>query len=315
MALSKALAISRKQPLWEYFRTLSTTIPPEYLMPVPMINILNGGKHAEKTADLQECIIVPVGARTFAEAVEMGASVFMTLKKILSAEGFPTTVGDEGGFAPSLSSNKAALEKIAAAVTTAGYHLGTDIMLAIDVAASEFYENGRYHLKSEGKHLSADELIDLYEHWTQEFPIISLEDGLEQDAWSDYQKLTVRMGGRVQIVGDDLFVTNVERLQKGITEKAANAILIKLNQIGTVTETVAAIDLARKNGFKTIVSHRSGETEDTTIADFVVGLSTGQIKTGSLSRTDRVAKYNQLLRIEETLGTKAIYPGKTVFNK
>lgn len=309
MALSKALAVSQKKPLWDYFRGLSTTAPTEYVMPVPMMNILNGGKHATKSSDFQEFMIMPVGATSFHQAMEMGASVFMALKKLLGKEGYATTVGDEGGFAPSLGTNVASVEKIKEAVANAGYEFGKDIMVAIDVAASEFFENGKYNLASEKRVVTPSELSDLFDEWTKKFPIASIEDPFEQDGWGDYKTFTARLGKKVQIVGDDLFVTNVERLQKGIDMGVTNAILIKLNQIGTVTETVDAIDLARKNGYKAVVSHRSGETEDTTIADFVVGLSTGQIKTGSMSRTDRICKYNQLLRIEEALGSKAVYLG------
>jgi enolase len=309
MALSKALAISQNKQLWEYFRGLSSTVPSDYILPVPMMNILNGGKHATNSSDFQEFMIMPVGATSFRQAMDMGASVFMALKKLLGKEGFSTTVGDEGGFAPSLGQNEKAIEKIKEAVEHSGYVFGKDIVIAMDVASSEFYENGNYILASEKRTVTPKELADMYEEMKKKFPIASIEDPFDQDAWEDYTKLTSRMGKQVQIVGDDLFVTNVTRLQKGIDMQAANAILIKLNQIGTVTETVDAIDLARKNGYKAIVSHRSGETEDTTIADFVVGLSTGQIKTGSMSRTDRVAKYNQLLRIEETLGNKAVYLG------
>lgn len=315
LATAKALAQSRKQPLWEYFRSLTTTAPKEWYMPVPMMNVLNGGKHAEKSSDIQEYMIIPVGASSFSQAMEMGATVFMELKKILASEGFATTVGDEGGFAPSLRSNREPLEKLIRAITKAGYSPGTDISLAIDAAASEFYDKGSYILKSENKNYTVNELIAEYTSWVKEYPVLSLEDVLEQDAWKDWQQLTTKIGSGVQIVGDDLFVTNVERLQRGIQERSANAILIKLNQIGSITETVATIDLARSNGFNAVVSHRSGETEDTTIADFVVGMGTGQIKTGSLSRSERVAKYNQLLRIEEALGTKALYPGMTVFRK
>jgi enolase len=309
MALSKALAISQKKPLWDYFRSLSTTVPSEYWMPVPMMNILNGGKHASKSCDFQEFMVMPISATSFREAMDMGASVFMALKKLLHKEGFSTTVGDEGGFAPSLGQNVTALEKIQQAVTLAGYDFGKDIVVALDAASSEFYMDGKYNLASEEKFVTPGELADMYEDWTKKYPIASIEDAFEQDGWDDYKALTQRIGDKVQLVGDDLFVTHVGRLKQGIDNGIANAILIKLNQIGTVTETVDAIDLARKNGYKAIISHRSGETEDTTIADFVVGLSTGQIKTGSLSRTDRVAKYNQLLRIEEALGDKAIYPG------
>jgi enolase len=315
LAFARASAVSQKRKLWEYFRSLSTTAPKEWLMPVPMMNVLNGGKHADKSSDIQEYMIIPVGAHSFSQAMEMGVSVFMQLKKVLASEGFATTVGDEGGFAPSLPSNKQPLEKLMKAITNAGYTPGKDICLAIDAAASEFYENNAYNLSCEKKVYTPSELIDVYAGWVREYPVISVEDVLEQDAWGDWSMLTSTLGGNVQIVGDDLFVTNVNRLQKGIAEKAANAILIKLNQIGTVTETVAAIDLARKNGWNAIVSHRSGETEDTTISDFVVGLGTGQIKTGSLSRSERIAKYNQLLRIEEELGSSAIYAGAGVFPK
>lgn len=319
MALSKALAISKKQPLYEYFRSLSTTTPNEYWMPVPMINVLNGGKHADKSSDFQEFMIMPVGATSFKQAMDMAGEIFMALKKNLHKAGFATTVGDEGGFAPSLGTNLAALDELVKAVETAGYKLGDQIVIALDVASSEFYnpsaDGGKYTLASENRTLTADEMIALYQDWTSKYPIVSIEDGLDQDAWEDYKKLTANLGAKVQLVGDDLFVTNVERLQRGINEKVGNAILIKLNQIGTVTETVDAIDLARKNGYNAVVSHRSGETEDTTIADFVVGLSTGQIKTGSMSRSDRMAKYNQLLRIEEQLGSKAKFPGKSIFEK
>lgn len=315
LAFAKAQAASRRQPLWEYFRSLSVTAPTDWVMPVPMMNLLNGGKHAEKSSDVQEYMIIPAGADSFATALEMGAAIFMELKKLLGAAGFATTVGDEGGFAPSLSSNREPLEKLMQAIAKAGYTPGKDVFLAIDAAASEFYEEGQYRLRSEGKTCSPAELISVYRSWIDAYPILSVEDVLEQDAWQDWQTLTAAVGPAVQVVGDDLFVTNVARLERGIREHAANAILIKLNQIGSVTETVAAIDLARKHGFNAIVSHRSGETEDTTIADFVVGLGTGQIKTGSLSRSERIAKYNQLLRIEETLGSAARYAGISVFHK
>ncbi len=314
MALSKAVAQSRKQPLWEYFSSLSQTAPKQWTMPVPMMNLMNGGRHATKSADFQEFMIMPVGGTSFAHGLEMGATVFMKLKKILHEAGHATTVGDEGGFAPSLGTNQAVLDILVQAVEQSGYTLGTDIVFALDVAASELYKDGKYELASEHRTLSAVELIDVYADWIKRYPIVSIEDGLDQDAWSDYQVLTERLGNTTQIMGDDFFVTNVERLQRGITEKSANSILIKLNQIGTVTETVATIDLARQNGFTAIVSHRSGETEDTTIADFVVGLGTGQIKTGSLSRSERMAKYNQLLRIEETLGSSAVYLGMETFH-
>lgn len=315
MAFAKATAVSKQQPLWEYFRSLSSTVPSEYWMPVPMMNILNGGKHADKSTDIQEFMIMPVGAASFSEALRMGAEVFAALKKILKKQGFGTTVGDEGGFAPSLAKNRDALDLIKEAVEAAGYSLGTDIVLALDVASTELLIDGKYDLASEGRQLTVDEMIQLYQEWASLYPIVSIEDALSEDEWAGYTALTAELGEKVQLVGDDLYVTNPTRLQQGIDQKAGNSILIKLNQIGTVTETVAAIDLARNNGMTAIVSHRSGETEDTTIADFVVGLSTGQIKTGSLSRSDRVAKYNQLLRIEEELGQKAVFPGKKVFNQ
>jgi enolase len=280
-----------------------------------MMNILNGGKHADKSTDIQEFMIMPVGATSFKEALRMGAEIFASLKKQLKAANFGTTVGDEGGFAPSLAQNSDALELIRKSVEAAGFEFGTDVVIALDVASSELYENGAYNLISENKQLTTDELIELYASWAEQYPIASIEDPLQEDDWEGYTRLTERLGAKVQIVGDDLFVTNPARLQEGIEKKAGNSILIKLNQIGTVTETVAAIDLARENGMTAIVSHRSGETEDTTIADFVVGLSTGQIKTGSLSRSDRVAKYNQLLRIEEALGDKAVFPGKSIFER
>lgn len=309
MALSKAVAASRRQPLWEYFHGLSTTAPTLGRMPVPMMNLMNGGKHATLSSDFQEFMIMPIGATSFKHALEMGASVFMKLKKILHEAGHATSVGDEGGFAPSLGTNQAPLDMLTMAIEKAGFELGKDMMFALDVAASELFKDGQYDLASEKRHLSGAEMIELYASWAERYPILSIEDGLDQDAWADYTALTARLGSKIQIVGDDLFVTNTKRLQRGIDEKAGNAILIKLNQIGTVTETVQAIDLARTNGMNAIVSHRSGETEDSTIADFVVGLGTGQIKTGSISRSDRVAKYNQLLRIEEALGSAATYPG------
>lgn len=313
LALSKAIATSRNQPLWEYFGSLSPKSNSQFILPVPMMNILNGGKHADKSTDIQEFMIVPIGARTFRGAMEMGVTVFHTLKKQLAKQGFSTTVGDEGGFGPSLKNNQTALDEIMLAITEAGYQPGDDIGIAIDTAASELFDDGSYHLKSENEILSAQELITRYESWVQQYPILSIEDPLHEDDWDGYRLLTQKIGQTIQIVGDDLFVTNVKRLEEGIAKEAGNAILIKLNQIGTVTETVKAIELARSHGFKSVVSHRSGETEDTSIADFVVGLSTGQIKTGSLSRTDRLAKYNQLLRIEEALGSQASYPGRSAF--
>ncbi len=315
MALAKAVANSRQQALYDYFRGLSKTAPKDYVMPVPMMNVLNGGKHADQSTDVQEFMIMPVGAKSFSEALRMGAEIFGALKKELKKQDFSTTVGDEGGFAPSLKANEAALELLATATKEAGYRFGDDVVVALDVASSELYADDKYDLAREKRQLTADEMIVLYESWCEKYPIQSIEDPLDESAWDGYTTMTEKLGDKLQIVGDDLFVTNTKFLQKGIDQKAGNAILIKLNQIGTVTETIQAIDLARENGFNAIISHRSGETEDTTIADLAVGLGTGQIKTGSLSRTDRIAKYNQLLRIEEELGEKATYPGKSIFGK
>lgn len=312
LAFAHASAKSQKVPLYAYFKTISGT-KEKFSLPVPLMNVLNGGKHAENSTDLQEFMIVPVGAPTFKEALRYGAETFHALKKILSAKKLNTSVGDEGGYAPSLPTNESAIETIIEAIKKAGYTPGIDIAIAIDAAATEVYENGKYNLKTEKKVLSSKEMVAYYENWCKKYPIVSIEDGLAEDDWQGYELMTKKLGDKVQIVGDDLFVTNVERLQKGIKSKVGNSILIKLNQIGTVTETIDAIKMAKKAGYTSIISHRSGETEDTTIADFVVGLSTGQIKTGSASRTDRIAKYNQLLRIEEALGDKAIYPGKSAF--
>lgn len=309
LAFSHAMAKSQKKPLYEYFHEVAGLSAPLSL-PVPMMNILNGGKHAENSTDLQEFMIMPLGAPSFKEALRYGAETFHSLKKILAARGLNTSVGDEGGFAPSLPSNEAALEVIIEAIQKGGFVAGKDIYIAIDAAASEIYENGKYQLKTEGVTLDSQGMVDLYAKWKGKYPIISLEDGLDEDDWSGYQLLTAKLGGEMQIVGDDLFVTNVERLARGIQEKAANSILIKLNQIGSVSETIAAIKMANEAGFTSVVSHRSGETEDTTIADFVVGLGTGQIKTGSLCRSERIAKYNQLLRIEEELGSAALFAGR-----
>jgi len=311
MAFAKATAVSTKKPLYKYFKEISKT--KEMRMPVPMMNILNGGKHADKSTDLQEFMIMPVGAKNFSEALRMGTEVFHALKKILHDKGFGTSVGDEGGFAPSLPSNESAIEIILEAVTKAGYTPGKDIGIAIDAAASELYKDGMYHLASENRTLTSAEMVDFYAKWVEKYPILSIEDGLHEDDWDGYKLMTEKLGKKIQIVGDDLFVTNIKRLERGINEKSGNSILIKLNQIGTVSETIDAIDMARNAGFTSVVSHRSGETEDSTIADFVVGLGAGQIKTGSLCRSERTAKYNQLLRIEEELGKKAVFPGKKVF--
>ncbi|NTV22254.1 MAG: phosphopyruvate hydratase [Candidatus Yonathbacteria bacterium] len=313
MAFAKATAVSEGVPLYRHFKTLGKGTGP--LMPVPMMNILNGGKHAEHSTDLQEFMIVPVGAKTEREAIRYGAEVFHALKAILAKRGENTSVGDEGGFAPAIKSNEDALKVIMEAIVAAGYKPGKDIGIAIDAAASELYTNDMYHLAAEKKKLSSADMVALYVDWVKRYPIVSIEDGLAEDDWDGWVLLTKTLGKKIQLVGDDLLVTNGERLSRAIEEKAGNAILIKLNQIGTVSEALDAITMARKAGWNAIVSHRSGETEDTTIADFVVGTGAGQIKTGSLSRTDRVAKYNQLMRIEESLGTKAVYPGKSVFAK
>jgi enolase len=319
MAFAHATAASMKKPLYVYFNKIAKTKNPIQL-PVPMMNIINGGQHAENSSDIQEFMVIPVGFKSFKEALRAGDEIFHALKKILHGKGLATTVGDEGGFAPSLPSNEAAFEVIMEAIAKAGYVAGKDVCFAIDAAATEFYkagENGqpgKYHLKRDNKILSSDEMVAWYASLASKYPIISIEDGLAEDDWAGYKKMTDVMGEKVQIVGDDLFVTNIERLAMGIEKGIANSILIKLNQIGTVSETIDAVNLAKKAGYTSIISHRSGETEDTTIADFAVGTGAGQIKTGSLSRTDRVAKYNQLLRIEEELGKKAIYPGKKAFN-
>ena len=314
MAFAKAMAKSQKQTLYGYFKKISKSTNGTYL-PTPMMNILNGGKHAENSTDFQEFMIVPIGAKTFAEALRYGTEVFHQLKKILKARGLNTSVGDEGGYAPSLPTNESAIEVILQAITNAGYKPGKDIALALDPAASEFYVDGKYHLESEKRDLTSSEMIEFFAEWVKKYPIISIEDGLAEDDWEGWKVMTAKLGKKIQIVGDDLFVTNIKRLKMGIEGKAGNSILIKLNQIGTVSETIDAINMAKKAGFTAVVSHRSGETEDTTISDFVVGLGTAQIKTGSLCRSERTAKYNQLLRIEEELGKKAMYLGKKSFNQ
>lgn len=312
MAFSKAMAQSLDISLYRYFNKIAKT-KNTIQLPVPMMNILNGGKHAENSTDLQEFMIMPVGAPSFKEALRYGAEIFHALKKILHDKKMSTSVGDEGGFAPSLGSNEAALEVIMEAIKKAGYTPGKDIAIAIDAASSELYKDGKYHLASENKILSSAEMVDLYASWCEKYPIVSIEDGLHEDDWDGYAIMTKKLGKKIQIVGDDLFVTNIERLKMGIDKGVGNSILIKLNQIGTVSETIDSINMAKKAGYTSIISHRSGETEDATIADFVVGTGTGQIKTGSLCRSDRVAKYNQLLRLEEALGKKAVYRGKAVF--
>ena len=285
----------------------------KYTMPVPMMNIINGGSHANNSVDIQEFMIMPVGASSIKEAVRYGVEVFHALGKILDNKNYITTVGDEGGYAPNLSSNKEALDIIMQAIEKAGYEPGEDIVLALDVASSEFYKDGKYNLESEGKKYTNSEFIQLIKSWTKSYPIVSVEDALDENDWDGWSELTKELGSKIQLVGDDLFVTNPKIFQKGIDKKIANAILIKLNQIGTLTETIEAMDLAKKNKYNSVVSHRSGETEDTFISDLAVAYSVGQIKTGSLSRSDRVAKYNQLIRIEEELGERACYPGNTIF--
>jgi enolase len=310
LAVARAAAQSKKLALYEYFRSLAPTSE-KLLLPVPMMNIINGGKHAAGSTDIQEFMIMPVGASTFSEAIRMGSEIFHALAKVLKDSGYGTTVGDEGGYAPHVKNGNAeALELISQAVTKAGYSLGDDVVLALDVAASELYENGTYTLATENRSLTSDEMVDWLVELSEKYPIASIEDGLAEDDWAAWTKLTERLGSKVQIVGDDLLVTNVSFLKRGIDEKAANAILVKLNQIGTLSETIDAVNMAHDANWHAVISHRSGETEDTTIAHLVVGLATGQIKTGSMSRTDRVAKYNELLRIEEQLGAKAEYAGR-----
>lgn len=310
MAVCRAAAQSARLPLYRYLGGLQAR-----RLPVPMMNILNGGVHADNTVDFQEFMIMPLGAESFAHALRMGVETFHALKKVLKEKGYQTLVGDEGGFAPSLKSNEEAVELILEAIEAAGYSAGLDISIALDPASSEMYEGGKYvFFKSDHSKKSSADMIKLYGEWVRQYPIVSIEDGLAQDDWEGWADLTSELGDKTQLVGDDIFVTNTERLERGIEEGVANSILIKLNQIGTVSETMAAIDLAHRHGYTAVVSHRSGETEDTFIADFVVGLRTGQIKTGSASRTDRVAKYNQLLRIEEELGSVAEFPGKSALN-
>ncbi|MGH9771509.1 MAG: phosphopyruvate hydratase [Candidatus Acidiferrales bacterium] len=310
MAVCRAAAQSARVPLYRYLGGLQAR-----RLPVPMMNILNGGAHADNTVDFQEFMIMPTGAESFSHALRMGVETFHALKKVLKEKGYQTAVGDEGGFAPSLKSNDEAVELILDAIEAAGYSAGHDISIALDPASSEMYSGGKYvFFKSDQSKKSSDDMIKLYSEWVSQYPIISIEDGLAQDDWDGWRSLTEELGHKVQLVGDDLFVTNTERLERGIDEGAANSILIKLNQIGTVSETMAAVELAQRHGYTAVVSHRSGETEDTFIADFAVGLRTGQIKTGSASRTDRVAKYNQLLRIEEELGGVAEFPGRSALN-
>jgi len=310
LATAKAAAESRGRFLYEYIGGCNCKI-----MPVPMMNILNGGKHSDNNVDLQEFMIMPIGAKNLPHALQMGAEVFGHLKKVLKGKGYNTSVGDEGGFAPDLKSNEEALEVIMEAIDKSGYKPIKDVMIALDPASSEFYnvKTKKYHLAAEGKKLSSKQMVEYYARLVKNYPIISIEDGLAEDDWKGWKLMTAELGDKIQIVGDDIFVTNPERLARGIREKTANSILIKLNQIGTLTETLDTISMAQKAGFTAVVSHRSGETEDATIADVVVASGAGQIKTGSMCRTDRIAKYNQLIRIAETVGSSAVYPGKDAF--
>ena len=310
MAVAKAAAEEAGLPLYRYIGGTNARI-----LPVPMMNILNGGAHADNKIDFQEFMIQPVGAASFSEVLRWGVEIFHTLKTVLKKKGFSTNVGDEGGFAPNIQSNEEAIETVLEAIAAAGFKAGTDITIAMDAANSELWDGKKkkyvFH-KSTGKELSSEELVQFWESWVKQYPIVSIEDGMAEDDWDGWKALTQAVGDKVQLVGDDLFVTNVTRLKEGIDKKIANALLVKVNQIGTITETINAVTLAQHNGYNTIMSHRSGETEDVTIADLAVALSCGQIKTGSASRTDRIAKYNQLIRIEEELGATAIYPGKSL---
>lgn len=312
LAVAKAAAVTSEQSLYRYIGGVNA-----HLMPVPMMNIINGGSHADNSIDFQEFMIMPVGADHFSEGLRMGVEVFHHLKAVLKKKGYSTNVGDEGGFAPNLKSNEEAIETVLQAIESAGYRPGEDMMIALDPASSEFYlkEEQVYHLhRSSGAKLSSEEMVDYWVNWAKKYPIFSIEDGLDEDDWDAWKLLTNKIGNKVQLVGDDLFVTNTKRLQKGIEMGAANSILIKVNQIGTLTETIDAVNLAHRNSYTSVMSHRSGETEDTTIADLAVALNTGQIKTGSASRSDRIAKYNQLLRIEEELADSAVYPGKALLS-
>ncbi|MBY8935001.1 phosphopyruvate hydratase [Pseudomonas fluorescens] len=312
LAAAKAAAQDQDLPLYAHIANLNGT-PGVYSMPVPMMNIINGGEHADNNVDIQEFMVQPVGAKSFSEGLRMGTEIFHHLKAVLKARGLSTAVGDEGGFAPNLASNEDALKVISEAVANAGYKLGTDVTLALDCAASEFYEDGKYNLSGEGQVFTAEGFADYLKGLTERYPIISIEDGLDESDWAGWKILTDKIGEKVQLVGDDLFVTNTKILKEGIDKNIANSILIKFNQIGTLTETLEAIQMAKAAGYTAVISHRSGETEDSTIADLAVGTSAGQIKTGSLCRSDRVSKYNQLLRIEEQLNGKAKYNGRSEF--
>ena len=307
LAIAKAAAQESGQSLFRYIGGVNANT-----LPVPMMNILNGGSHADNAIDFQEFMVMPVKADTFSESLRMGTEVFHHLKKVLADKGLSTNVGDEGGFAPNITSNEEAIEVVLSAIEKAGYKPGEDMFIAMDAASSEFYDakSKMYHFASTGKKLSSEEMVDYWTNWVNKYPIISIEDGMEEDDWEGWKKLTQSIGSKVQLVGDDLFVTNVNKLQKGIEQGVANSILIKVNQIGSLTETIDAVNLARRNSYRSVMSHRSGETEDSTIADLAVALNTGQIKTGSASRSDRMAKYNQLLRIEEELGETAYFPGR-----
>ena len=306
LATARAVALSKNQSLFKYLGGQEAKT-----LPVPMMNILNGGAHADTNVDIQEFMIAPIGAENFKESIRWGAEIYHRLKSVLKKKGLATSIGDEGGFAPNLESNRAALDLILVAIESAGFKAGSQIALAMDVAATEFFADGKY--KFEGKQLTSDQMIDYYSELVQSYPLVSIEDPLDEDDWSGWAKLTANLGEKIQIVGDDLFVTNPERLQRGIDSKTANALLVKVNQIGSLTETIDAVNLAHKNNYKSMMSHRSGETEDTTIADLAVALNCGQIKTGAPARSERVAKYNQLLRIEEELGSTAVYAGRLAF--
>jgi enolase len=311
MAVARAAAQECGLPLYRYLGGIGAST-----LPVPMMNILNGGSHADNSIDIQEFMVMPIGASSFSEGLRMGTEIFHQLKKVLKSKGYSTNVGDEGGFAPNLKSNEEAIETVLMAIEKAGYKPGEDIVIALDAAASEFYleEEKLYHFhKSSGKKLSSEEMVAFWADWTSKYPIASIEDGLFEDDWTGWKMLTDKIGSKVQLVGDDLFVTNTSRLRQGIDQGIANSILVKVNQIGTMTETIEAVNMATRNAYTSIISHRSGESEDTTIADLAVALNTGQIKTGSASRSDRIAKYNQLLRIEQELGNAASYPGKGIF--
>ena len=309
MAVCRAAAIHERKPLWKYLSSGNS------LLPAPMMNILNGGSHADNNVDVQEFMVYPLGADSFSEGLRTGTEIFHHLKGVLKSRGLNTSVGDEGGFAPDLKSNEEAIEVILEAIDKSGFKVGQDVFLTLDAAASEFYEEGLYHLYSENLSLSSEEMVNYWQTLVEKYPIVSIEDGLDENDWDGWSHLNKTLGNTIQIVGDDLTVTNLERLQRAVDEQSMNAILIKLNQIGTVTETIQAVELARKNNFAVIISHRSGETEDSFIADFSVAMGMGQIKTGSASRTDRLCKYNQLLRIEEQLGGRADYPDKSLLGK